>query len=61
MNSLQNFLVESVLHLRDEEAATAKDSLMELISFIALAGQTSTTKRERPDWSPEANRASIAK
>lgn len=34
----ENVLVESVLDLRDEEAATSKGSLMKLLSFIAVCG-----------------------
>ena len=42
----RNFPVESVLPLREQDAKTATASLLKLISLIALARQTASSKRE---------------
>ena len=48
---VQNFLVESILPLSDEDAASAKASLLRLLSLIALAGQHRGEKGEKSGWS----------
>ena len=58
---VHNFLVEFVLSLRDDDASVAKESLLELISLIALAGQHGGEKRENSDWSELASPCKIAK
>jgi hypothetical protein len=58
---VRNFLVESVLPLHDDDANLAKESLLKLISLIALAGQSSAAKRESSDGSAFASPAKIAK
>ena len=57
----RNFLVESVMHLHDDDAKAAKTSLLKLVSLIALAGHSAVVKRERSDWSADANPAKMAK
>ena len=57
----RNFLVESVLPLHESDAQTAKVSLLKLMSLIALARQTSGSKRENADWSAEVNPAKMPK
>ena len=58
---VHNFLVESGLPLHDDDASVAKESLLKLISFIALAGQSRGEKRENSGWSDETGPAKIAK
>ena len=58
---LQNFLVESILPLRDDDAKSAKASLLKLISWIALAGQHGGVKRENSGWSEDSSPCKIAK
>ena len=58
---VQNFLVESVLPLRDDDATIAKASLLRLISLIARAGQHGGEKRENSGWSELASPCKIAK
>ena len=48
---VHNFLVESILLLHDDDAQTAKASLLKLISLIALARQRGGEKRENSGWS----------
>ena len=57
----RNFLVESVMHLHDDDAEAAKTSLLKLVSLIALAGHSAVVKRERSDWTADANPAKMAK
>ena len=56
----RNFLVESVTLLHDDDARAAKTSLLKLMSLIALAGHSAVVKRERFDWSADANPAKMA-
>ena len=58
---VHNFLVESILLLHDDDAQTAKASLLKLISLIALARQRGGEKRENSGWSEDASPAKIAK
>ena len=57
----QNFLVESILPLHDDDAKIARVSLLRLISLIALAGQLRGEKRENSGWSELASPCKIAK
>ena len=57
----RNFLVESVMHLHDDDAKAAKTSLLKLVSLIALVGHSAVVKRERSGWSADANPAKMAK
>ena len=58
---VENFLVESILPLHEEDAKIAKVSLLSLISLIALAGQLRGEKRENSGWSELASPCKIAK
>ena len=57
----RNFLVESVILLHNDDARAAKTSLLKLVSLIALAGHSAVVKRDRSDWSADANPAKMPK
>ena len=58
---VRNFLVESILPLHDDDAKVAKESLLKLISLIALEGQRGGEKRDNSGWSEDASPANITK
>ncbi len=53
--------MESVLPLHAKDAELAKASMLKLISLIVAGGRTAGQKRERCEWTPEANPAKLAK
>ena len=58
---VQNFLVEPIQLLHDNDAQVAKASLLKLISLIAFAGQFGAEKRKKSGWSAEESPAKVAK
>ena len=48
---VQNFLVESVLHLAEDDTEHAKASMLRLMSLTALAGHYGGVQRENSGWS----------